>query len=77
VQEADPAYRVRNCQILHYTRRDPVGGGLDPKLRWMRSVCPWDPSASWRGGQWTEIYRRLYTDTELAAMVETYPELLI
>jgi broad specificity phosphatase PhoE len=72
-QEADPAYAIKNCQILHYTRRDPAGGGLDPRIRWMRSICPWDPAASWSGGRWIEIVRRLYTDEELLALVEAYP----
>jgi broad specificity phosphatase PhoE len=76
VQDDDPAHAVRNCQIVHYTRRNPHDGALDPKVRWMRSVCPWDPAASWNGGQWTEIHRRLYTDDELTTMVETFPLLL-
>jgi broad specificity phosphatase PhoE len=75
-QESDPRFKVRNCQILHYTRRDPDGGGLDPRLRWMRAICPWDETQSWRGGQWTEIQRRLYTDAELMTMIGTYPLLL-
>jgi broad specificity phosphatase PhoE len=75
-QNSDPAYAVRNCQILHYTRRDPAGGGLDDRIRWMRSVCPWDAAGSWRGGAWTEIHRRRYRDEELLALVETYPPLL-
>jgi broad specificity phosphatase PhoE len=76
LQDDDPAYKIRNCQVVHYTRRDPVGGGLDSKIRWMRSICPWDSAESWRGGEWIEIHRRLYTDAELTAMVETYPQLL-
>jgi broad specificity phosphatase PhoE len=75
-QDADPAYRVSNCQILHYTRRDPDGGRVADRIRWVRSVCPWDEAASWHGGSWTEIHRRLYTDTQLAAMVERHPLLL-
>jgi broad specificity phosphatase PhoE len=75
-QDDDPAYSVRNCQIVHYTRRDPADGRLDAKMRWMRSVCPWDAGASWRGGAWVEIERRLYSDAELLALVETYPLLL-
>jgi broad specificity phosphatase PhoE len=75
-QDADPAYNVRNCQVLHYTRRDPAGGRLDPRIRWMRSVCPWEESNSWRGGEWIEIERRQYRDRDLMDIVEQYPLLL-
>ena len=75
-QDGDPAYAAHNCQIMHYTRRDPAGGDLDPRIRWVRSVGPWDPELSWGGGRWTEIHQRLYTDAELMAIVDTYPPLL-
>ncbi len=75
-QDRDPAYRVHNCQVLHYTRRDPVSGELHPKVRWMRSVCPWDPTCSWQDGAWREIYRRQYSDAELMTLVESHRRLL-
>ena len=75
-QERDPMYDVRNCQILHYTRRDPVGGKLDQRIRWMRSVCPWDETLSWEAGRWREIRRRQYGDDELMRLVEQFPLLL-
>jgi NAD+ kinase len=75
-QDADPSYHVRNCQILHYTRRDPVSGALDPRIRWMRSICPWDEAASWQGGAWLAIDRRQYGDDELWDLVQRYPLLL-
>jgi len=76
VQDADPAYEIRNCQVLHYTRRDPATGRAEARIRWMRSVCPWDASCSWRGGDWIEIPRRRYGDAELMEMVDRYPPLL-
>jgi broad specificity phosphatase PhoE len=75
-QEADPAYSIKNCQILHYTRRDPATGELGPKIRWMRSICPWDDAGSWSGGRWIEIVRRLYSDEELLALVAAHPPML-
>jgi broad specificity phosphatase PhoE len=75
-QDVDPAYNVKNCQLLHYTRRDPDSGRVDPRIRWMRSVCPWDEAHSWRGGEWTEIHRRRFTDAELMELVSRYPLLL-
>jgi len=76
VQDADSAYNVRNCQILHYTRRDPATGRVDAKIRWMRSVCPWNEAYSWRGGDWIKVERRRYGDDELMELVANYPLLL-
>lgn len=75
-QDADPAYAVPNCQILQYTRRDPGTGELEPRMTWMRSVCPWDDSRSWYGGDWVRIDRPRLSDTELLALVARYPLLL-
>lgn len=75
-QDVDPAYNVRNCQVLHYTRCDPVSGRADPRIRWMRAVCPWDEAYSWQGGDWLEIPRRQYGDQELMNLVTRYPLLL-
>jgi broad specificity phosphatase PhoE len=75
-QDRDSAYQVHNCQVLHYTRREPETGRLASRIRWRRSVCPWDPDASWRGGEWVELQRRRYRDHELMALVENHPRLL-
>lgn len=39
-----PASRIHNCQIVHYTRRDPVLTRATARVNWVRSVCPWDES---------------------------------
>ncbi|HSX15617.1 MAG TPA: histidine phosphatase family protein [Candidatus Saccharimonadales bacterium] len=65
-----------NCQAVHYTRREPETGEIADQLRWMRSVCAWNPAASWNGGEWIAIPpRRRYSDAELLASVEKYPRL--
>jgi hypothetical protein len=61
---------------LHYTRRDPATGEPDPRIRWMRSVCPCDASYSWHGGDWIEIHRPRYSDQDLMDLVTRYPLLL-
>jgi NAD+ kinase len=64
----DPKLKIHNCQVLHYTRRDPATGLVSPYLDWMRSVCPWDPSRS--ENAWQPIRRHKYTNAELLAAVE-------
>lgn len=69
----DPADRIHNCQIIHYTRRDPDSGSLSDHLDWMRSICPWDPSRS--SNAWRAIERKIYSNKELLEMASRYPRL--
>lgn len=62
----DARDRIHNCQILHYTRRDPVSGAMGRRYDWMRSICPWDESLS--SNAWTRIERPVFTNDELLAM---------
>ncbi|OGH69409.1 MAG: hypothetical protein A2754_01400 [Candidatus Magasanikbacteria bacterium RIFCSPHIGHO2_01_FULL_47_8] len=68
----DISHRISNCQIFHYTRRDPVRSAtLLPHLGWVRSVCPWDSSRS--SGLWQSIARRTYTNDNMLALVQQFP----
>ncbi len=46
---------IDNCQILHYSRRNPQTDAVASDIRWMRSICPWDSSRSWNNGEWREL----------------------
>ncbi len=70
-ESADPRIKIHNCQVLHYTRRDPRTGRLATHLDWLRSVCPWelelcDPA-------WQAVNRCHYSNADLLAMVEKFP----
>lgn len=75
-QEHDEAFKLANCQILHYTRTNPGTGELSSRLEWRRSVCAWDENLSWSNGEWVRIDRRRYDDNELLRLVESRPRLL-
>jgi NAD+ kinase len=64
----DPRLKIHNCQILHYTRRDPQSGLVAPRLNWMRSICPTDSSLC--DPAWEPIHRRMYSSAELLAIAE-------
>ena len=68
-----PGDKIGNCQILHYTRRDPDTGVLAPHLNWMRSVSPTDKAMS--GPGWTAIERKRFSDAELQAAATRIPQL--
>lgn len=67
--------RIYNCQILHYTRRDPGNRRrLAPHAGWMRAIRPaGDPV--WTMG-WQEIVRPRYSNEDLREEVEVYPRIL-
>jgi NAD+ kinase len=67
--------QFHNCQVLHYTRRDPADAArVQDHLAWMRSTCPWDPSLS--RNTWVPVTRPRYTDSELLALAERVPRLI-
>lgn len=76
LQFRDPAYRLWNCQTLHYTRINPETGEKAPYLKWRRSICPWDETLSWNDGQWVEINAKKYSDKKLLEEVEKHQHLL-
>ena len=61
--------KIRNCQILWYTRRDHESNNLLPHLAAVRSICPWDPTGDYG---WHTIKRRRSSNEELAKEVENY-----
>lgn len=70
----EPFDRINNCQILHYTRRDPFSGEINPYPNYMRSVCPWDTSRS--SNIWLPIERRGSSNDDLRAELDLYPRVI-
>jgi broad specificity phosphatase PhoE len=64
-QEEEDTAKIANCQIIHYTRRNPITGEIGRRARWRRAICPWDETKSWHNGEWREISGKLFTDAEL------------
>ena len=65
-----PEDKIRNCQILWYTRRDPDTKKLFPNLVAVRSVSPSEKNKDFG---WKEIIRKKYTNEELIMEVTRYP----
>lgn len=65
-----PHDHINNCQILHYTRRDPETGKLNPYAKWMRSITPSDLSKS--SNEWQTIDHKQYTNEELLSIAAEY-----
>ncbi len=63
--------RIHNCQVLHYTRRDPETGDLSPYMGWLRMVRPTVKPVTDFG--WQPIVRPRYTNADLRAIIEQYP----
>jgi NAD+ kinase len=69
-----PFDRIHNCQIIQYTRRNPLTGELAPHMLWFRSICPWDMTLS--RNSWEEIKRPKFTNEELLADAAVMPRLI-
>ncbi len=69
-----PYDKLYNGHIIHYTRRDPKTGEIEPIPKWMKSICPWDLSLS--SNEWEEIHRPIYSADQLLAEVARVPQLI-
>lgn len=70
----DPCDHIHNCQVLHYSRRDPATGEVARALNWLRSSHPNDLPKSMDA--WESIERRAYSNWDLKARVERVPRLI-
>ncbi len=66
--------RIHNCQVIHWTRRDPKTGIVYPEVRWMRSICTTDESRSYN--EWQPVQRPRFTNKDMQAMLERYPRVI-
>lgn len=64
---------IHNCQILHYSRRNPHTNEIEPYLNWLRSICPTDLTRS--SNEWQKIIRPVYSNQDLKTAIEKIPNL--
>lgn len=65
-RDVDSAYKLHNCHILHYTRRDRGSGGPGKYMSWTRSVC----ASKEIDSGWTPIQRKRFSNEELLDQIE-------
>lgn len=65
---------VFNCEVLHYTRRDPETGAVAEHANWLRRTRATE-SPIWDTG-WEKIERPRYSNDELLEIVEESPAVL-
>ncbi len=66
-------YKIHNCQVIHYSRRNPKGR-LGKYYNWMRMIRP-TQTPVWTG-DWQRIKRPSYTNEQLLKMVSHTPALV-
>jgi broad specificity phosphatase PhoE len=64
-ESSNPFDTIHNCQIIHYTRNNPLTGNCEQYINWMRTVVPWDISLS--SNTWQKIERERYSNKDLLA----------
>lgn len=70
----DVEHRVHNCEIMHYTRKDPETGEIATHADWMRRIRPAE-SPMWDTG-WRKIERPKYTNEDLLKVVESHEQMV-
>jgi NAD+ kinase len=65
---------VYNCEVMHYTRRDPISGAIADHANWMRRIRPTE-TPIWNRG-WQEIKRPKYSNEDLLKIVAESPAVL-
>jgi broad specificity phosphatase PhoE len=68
----NPRAKIDNCQILHYSRRNPQSSVISGRLKWVRSINPVREEV----GEWREIRRPTFSNAELLAYAKSEPQLL-
>jgi len=75
VDSDHPHDRVHNCQVTHYTRREPQTGKVCPYIGWVKWTRPAEnPVAT--SGDWRRIERRRYSNEDLLREVSEVPRLV-
>jgi NAD+ kinase len=67
--------KIHNCEVLHYTRRDPQTGAIADHANWMRRVRP-NESPVWDTG-WQKIERPRYSNEDLLNIVAESPNVIL
>lgn len=62
----DPLRRIHNCQIDHYTRRNPVTYQLEGRLQWLQVYRPAEGQGI--AIPWQHLPRRRFSDGDLREM---------
>ena len=66
--------KIHNCQITHYTRRNPENGELGRYANWVNIVRPTE-NPIWTTG-WRKIERPRYSNGELIEVVSRIPKMV-
>jgi len=72
--DPDPRSKINNCQIFHYTRRNPHTSQIHNSFKWFKSICPWDPDRSY--ADWRFITRKTFSSAQLLKQVQEVPQLV-
>ncbi|WKZ29476.1 MAG: histidine phosphatase family protein [Patescibacteria group bacterium] len=70
-----PEHRIWNCELFHYSRRDPATGALSPTFDWMRRVRIHE-SAPAQETVWKHIARPRHSNDDLLAIAASHPSIL-
>jgi hypothetical protein len=73
--DEDESETLRNCEVLHYTRLDPVDGTQASHLSWLRRAAPVMTDDKWvvEATPWLKVRFQMYSNDELREQVAKVP----
>jgi len=72
---ADDAIKLNYCSVLHYTRKNPINGTIEPMYRWFRVVTPW-MGKKFLSTPFQLIEHKKYNNDEILTEVSNIPTIL-
>jgi broad specificity phosphatase PhoE len=67
--QADEHHKIRNCCVIHYTRRDPATKQIWPGYRWKKFATPW-LGKEFATPKWEEITYTALTNEQIRKEIE-------
>jgi broad specificity phosphatase PhoE len=67
-ENSTPSGKIRNAEILHYTRENPDTKKIEKRITWVRKVCSWDENKG--EDNWIKLIRKKYSNDDLLNSIE-------
>lgn len=76
--EKNPDLTIKNCEVVWYSRKNPIVGSISPDITWKTMVVPYQtPSMTKEKLKWKRVSRPSFSSSDLLKEVEEKSELMI
>ena len=57
--------KIKNCSIIHYTRKNPITNEINETYKWFKIITPWINNKKFSNPDWNEINYRVLTNNDI------------